>query len=379
MKKILVFALALFLVSCGGNKNPETPEEIREQIAEYKKEVEELNSKISDLQKELTQDTTGNGFRIPVSVKQLQPDTFRHFIEVNGSVEAVNAAYISSEINGQIRKIYVDEGDRVSAGDLLVKLNTNVIESSIEEVETSLELAETIYKRQKQLWEKNIGSEVEYLSAKNNKESLEQRLETLKAQLDMAEVKSPINGVVDEIYKNQGEIAIPGVQIMEVLNLENLYINADVSEAYITSVKKGEMVLLQFPSLTGMEMWVPVHRVGNVIKAANRTFTLQLKIKNRNSMIKPNMIAVVKINDYTSTQALTVPAIIIKQDLQGKYVYVARKKDNRTVAIKKYVNAGKSYEDETEITEGLQAGDRVIVKGYTQVSDGAPLEIRKSK
>ncbi|MBN1339942.1 MAG: efflux RND transporter periplasmic adaptor subunit [Bacteroidales bacterium] len=374
MRKLLLLATILVFGACGSS--PESQDEIKDQIAKYKKEVIDLNAKIAGLEEKLAVDSAGAGFAVPVYVAALELREFNHYIEANGSVEAVNMAFISPETGGQIDRIYVTEGQMVNQGDQLIKLNAAIVESSIEEVKTSLVLAKTVYERQKYLWDKKIGSEIEYLTAKNNMEALESRLNTLYAQSDMAAIKSPIDGIVDEIFMKEGELALPGMQVMQIVSLTDLYVNADVSEAYLANVSKGDAVLLEFPSLPGFSMEVPVFRVGNVIKEANRTFTLQLKIRNQNGMIKPNSLSVVKINDFSSDSALVVPSLVIKQDLKGSYVYVAARQSDNFRAQKKYIRTGKSYGEETMVVEGLDSGDQVIVSGYNQVSDGAPVAIK---
>jgi len=372
--KNLIFALSLGILAACSSKvdNPESNEEIKNQISEYKKQVVELNKKINALEKDLQSYSDESVQGTPVSIKELAFEEFNHFIEVNGVVEAINSAYISPEINGQVKQIYVKEGQHVKKGQLLLKINSSITESSIKEVETALELANTVYEKQKQLWEKNIGSELDYLQAKNNKESLESRLETLQAQIDMAMIKAPINGIIDEVMIKEGELAIPGVQMIQLVNLRDLYVNADVSEAYITKVKKGEMVVLEFPSYPDIVMNVPVHRTGNIVKSANRTFKVQLKIKNENDQIKPNVLARIKINDYTAENALLVSSLIVKQDLKGSYVFVA---NGDNLAKKVYIETGMSYMNLTMVTTGLSVGDRVIINGYNQVSNGSKLEI----
>ncbi|HPE57230.1 MAG TPA: efflux RND transporter periplasmic adaptor subunit [Bacteroidales bacterium] len=374
MKKLIYIVMVLSMAACssGSVDNPQTDEEILAKISEYKKEMADLNSKINELEEKLTVKASDNG--IPVKVQQLKYEIFKHFIEVNGTVEAVNEAYISPEINGQVQEIYVKEGQYVEKGTLLLKINSSITRSSINEVETSLDLARTVFNKQKELWDKNIGSEMDYLQAKNNVEALESRLETLQSQLDMAEIKAPISGIVDEVHVKEGELAIPGMQVIELVNLTNLYVNADVSEAYITSIHAGEEVVLDFPSYPDISMDVPVYRTGNIINEANRTFKVQLKVTNRDNMIKPNVIARIRINDYTLDEALLVPSIIIKKDMQGAYLYVVNNEDES--ARKVYVESGRSYKDQTVITSGLNAGDRVIVEGYNQVSNGSKIRVQ---
>ncbi|MEZ5084112.1 MAG: efflux RND transporter periplasmic adaptor subunit [Bacteroidales bacterium] len=373
MKKlIIIFAIAVISACSSKVDDINNAEEIENQISEYKKQVNDLNKKIIELEKELA-GMSEDIKSIPVAAKTLAFEPFNHYIEVNGTVEAINAAYISPEINGQIKEIYVKEGEYVNKGQLLIRINSNILENSINEVKTSLELAKTVFEKQKQLWDKNIGSEMDYLQAKNNKEALESKLQTLQAQLDLAMVKAPIDGIVDVVSVKEGELAIPGMQMVQIVNLNDLYVNADVSEAYLTKVKKGETVLLEFPSYPDVSMEVPVYRIGNTVKPANRTFEVQIKIKNTNGLIKPNVLAKIKIKDFSAKQALIVPSIIIKQDLQGTYVYKINPADK--VAEKVYIETGMSYLGNTMITNGLKQGDMVIVEGFNRISVGTKVNI----
>lgn len=374
MKKAFIFGLTLLLAACSSKVNtPETEGEIKEQISVYKKEIGILNNKIIELEKQLAELRGDINNGVPIAIEEIRPRTFNHFVEVNGTVEAINSAHISSEINGQIMEIFVKEGQRVVQGQKLIKLNSTITESSIQEVKTSLKLANTVYEKQKQLWEKNIGSEIDYLTAKNNKESLESKLKTLEAQAAMALIEAPISGIVDEVFVKDGELAIPGMQLIQLVNLTDLYVNADVSEAYLTKVKEGDMVWLEFPTYPDIAMKVPVYRTGNVVKPDNRTFKVQLKIKNKGIMIKPNVLAKIRINDYTAENSMIVPSLIIKQDMRGKYLYEVDKQNN--IAQKVYVETGMSYMDSTMVTKGVTEGDLVIIEGFNQVSDGSKVDI----
>jgi len=374
MKKLIFILVVAILASC---QSGDQAENIREKIKEKKNQVSQINHEIALLEKELIEltgyDSTQN---ILVRIDTIKPREFKHFFEASGSVESINEAFISPEISGQIREIFVKEGDRVSKGQYLVKLNTSVTDNTIEEVKTSLELAKTVFEKQKQLWEKQIGSEIQFLEAKNQKESLETRLKTLQAQLEMAIIKSPIDGIVDEIYQKEGELAIPGVQIMQLVNLSELYINADIAENYLPVIRKGDSVSVSFPSYPDIQLKVPIHRIGNVINPTNRTFNIQLKISNIESKLKPNILSIIKINDYSTEQAMLIPSILMKQDRKGSYIYQVISGSEKLIARKVYIEPGVSYQDQTEVNNGLNTGDIIITEGYNLVSDGSEIRIK---
>ncbi|MCF8331648.1 MAG: efflux RND transporter periplasmic adaptor subunit [Bacteroidales bacterium] len=372
-KKFILIALMGIFAACN---NEQSPEQIQQEINDKKKQISKLKQEVTKLENSLSNDSI---YAAPVNIKIIKPETFVHKIEVNGTVEAEQQANISPEINGQIKQIYVNEGQRVSKGRLLAELSTEVTRKSIQEIKTSLELARTTYKKQKKLWDQNIGSEIQYLQAKNQIESLESSLETMKAQLDMAKIKAPFSGIVDDIFMKVGDLAIPGTPVMNIVNLRQLNVNADISESYLSKIQAGDTVQISFPAYPGIKMKAPVFRTGNIIKPDNRTFKVQVNITNIKEKLKPNIISVLRINDYTNHQAFIVPSIIIKKDMKGDFLFVAEEDDNGVlIAEKRYVETGKSYKNKSEIIGGLSENDRVIVDGYNMVSSGSNIEIKNS-
>jgi RND family efflux transporter MFP subunit len=371
--------MVLFIVFTGAcSQQQRNQEELKKQIKEKKEAINKLSVEVSKLEQQLLADTSSNSSKIyntPVVVKIMKPVFFEHFITVNGNVEARENAFISSETSGQIETIHVSEGQRVSKGQLLVTLNTDVIRNNIKEVKTNLQLATELYQKQKDLWDQHIGSELQYLQAKNNMESAQARLNTLQSQLDMALISAPFSGVVDDIMKKEGELAIPGVQLLELVNLDKLVIYAQVSEKYLNDVKKGEMVQVEFPAFPSVNREVPVVRTSQVINEQNRTFDVELNLDNHNEMLKPNLIATVRINDFQTDSAFVVPSIIIKEDIKGKFLFIAEGQGENTIAVKKYVVTGMSSDDQTMLKSGVNSGDRVITQGYNLVSDGGLVQI----
>lgn len=375
MKKIIFILVIAFLTGCASS---DIDQGKREELKNLNAELVNIQTKISQLEKELGTSAKANDEQIvavAVDTKELKAEAFNHYFEVSGSIEAAKSAFISPELNGQIQKIYVEEGQRVKKGELLAKLSTSVIESNISGVETSLNLATVVFEKQQKLWDKKIGSEIDYLTAKNTKEGLEDQLAILNAQLDLASIKAPFDGIIDEIFQKEGDLAIPGMQLMQLVNLKRIFINADVAETYLPVIKKGEMVEVSFPVFPEIKLTEPIYRISNVIDPQNRTIKMQLRIKNQKEMLKPNGMAIIRINDFSSEQALVVPSIIIKQDMSGSFLYVAKKENDNWVARKKYVKAGVSYLDQSLIEEGLTIGERVIVAGYNQISDGTIVKI----
>ncbi len=370
MKKISILALAVLMMSC--NNNP--AEKKREELLKYRQQAVALENKIAQLENEMALDSAGNGSGtnyVLVELKNLQWEPFSHFIEVSGEVEMAREAFISSEMNGQIETIHVREGARVKKGQLLVSLNTDVVQSSMDEVKTALDLAEKLYEKQKELWDQNIGSEIQYLQAKNSYESAKSRLNTLKAQMEMSLVRAPFEGIVDRIYRKEGELAVPGVQLLQLVNLDQMIIRAQVSESYLSQVRAGEPVEVRFPSYPDKIIDLPIYRTGNVIDEKSRTFEIEMRMENQDGRIKPNQMAVVRIRDFASPQALVIPSVIIKRDIRGLYVYVATKDEKNILrARKSYITTGLSYEDQTMVSSGLAPGQKVIVSGYNMVSDG---------
>jgi len=374
MRNILWIALALGVVSCA----PDGVNEKKEKLRKYKEQVSEFNQKIETLQMELDSSSTEESVKnnsVAVEVKKIKPEVFASYFEATGKVEAVRDAYISPEVNGQVSEILVERGDLVDKGDLMIRLNTDVTRNNIEEVKTNLALAEKVFEKQKSLWEKEIGSEMQYLEARNRKESLEARLATLESQLKMAYIYASFPGIIEEINIKQGEIASPGMRLIRLVNLNELRITSDVSEAFMENVEKGDAVQIKFPSLPGDTLIEKVSRIGSVIDPVTRTFKVEVLTKNRNHRLKPNMLSSIKIQDYLDRDAMLVPSIILKDDFKGTFLFKLEESDDGPVAVKTYVDQGRTVQDMTKIKRGIDIGDRVITKGYNLVTDGARVRI----
>ena len=370
INQLTAVILVVILASCSAGNAGNEEQSKQEQLKEYKEQVTDLEKKIAKIEAEIK--STAEVEKVEVVVSKLKPQKFEHFIEVTGSVEADQELNVSPEGSGKIMDIKVKEGQRVTKGTVLAILNAEPIERNIEEVKINLELAKTTYNRQNNLWDQNIGSEMQMLQAKSSKESLEKQLESLTAQKDMSIIKAPVDGIIDVIYQKQGQIASSQIPFARLVNIDKVKVYADVAESYLTKIKKGDDVFVTFPAI-GKDVETKIQMIGNYIDPNNRTFRIRLDLQNKNKMIKPNLDAVVKIRDYVAENAIVIPSLLIKEDFRGKYTFIAQSENNQLVAKKVYVKTGVSNNNMTEVREGLKPGTQIVSEGFSQVMDGSPL------
>jgi len=376
MKEPSILLLTALIFACGSPNETGTLVELRAQRDSLKAVYTEIGNQISDLQDQIDDEDTTVIKRIPlVSVEQLERRTFEHFFEVHGSVETKKNVTIHAEIPAEIKQIKVEVGQRVNSGQTLAILDTEVIQGNIDEVKTAYSLANTIYERQKKLWNQKIGSELQYLEVKSRKESLEQKVETLKATLGKAVVTAPFSGIVDEIFMKEGEIGNPMIPLLRLVNIDNIYIMADVSEDYINRVKKGTEVEVNFPALN-LSYTGTVNRSGSFIKPNNRTFKVYVDLSNEDGLMKPNLLAILKIKDFQKDSAVIVSTNAIQQDAQGnEFLFITKTTGDKKFAQKVAVVSGVSYDKETLIVEGLDGNEELILKGARGIKDGQEIKI----
>jgi RND family efflux transporter MFP subunit len=375
MNHLAVIVSVVILASCapGNAGNDDGDGKSKQvQLAEYKQQAHELKLKIDELEKEIKASAKVEYTEVVVS--DIVPRKFEHFIEVTGKVEADAEIDISPESSGQILEIRVKEGQQVAKGTVLATMNTGPIDRTIEQTEVNLQMAETTFERQKNLWEQNIGSEMQFLQAKSNKEALEKQLENLQSQKDMSIIKAPLDGIIDVIYQKKGQIAGPQAPFARLVNLDKIKVYADVAEPYLTKIKKGDEVFVSFPAIDQNRV-TTVQMIGNYIDPNNRTFRIRLDIQNKGNLIKPNMDAVVKLRDYAAEDALVIPSLLVKEDFKGQYTFIAESSDSGTLTAKKvYIKTGVSDNNMTEVQEGLTPGMKIISSGFSQVVDGSAIK-----
>lgn len=376
---ILGLIVVLFLAACGGNEAPKTLEGKKALLQQKKSNLLTLNKEIESLQAEITEmdPTAKDQIKVvPVSTTELLPGKFQHFVKVQGTVEANKNVLVSPQAGGRITKIYVREGQRVGRGTSLAQIDDAIMRRSMEEVHTQLELATIMFDKQSRLWEQEIGTEVQYLTAKSQKESLERRLKTLEEQLKLSKVRSPISGTVDEIMPKVGETVAPGMPAFRVVNPSDLSLTAQLAESYVPYIRKGDLVKVNFPTLN-KSYEAKVSLVGQSIDPLGRTFRVEVKLPN-DPILKSNMFGEISINDRSVEEAITIPQSIVQKSEQGDFVFVAEQKDGKWNAVRRIIESGLAYDGVVEVTSGLSANEKLVTTGYKGLSNGQIISFNES-
>ena len=369
LKKItLLVVMAAVAASCGNSDNSPLGKKKKE-LAKLKEERKSLNSKITKLELEINElDTNYQSKAKLVNVEKVVLKSFTNYIEVMGKIDAEQNTNVSTEIPGTIKRILVQPGQSVSVGQTLGEIDNTVSEIAMNELKQQIDFAKTLFEKQKNLWEQKIGSEVQYLTAKNNYEGLQKRLATMNQQLGLARIKSPISGIVDEVYAKVGQTVAPGIPCFRIVNSNKMKIKANVAESYAGKIKPGNKVKLFFPDLNQHSEGT-VSYTSRVIDPINRAFNVEIPLTS-NGDYKPNMMAQIKIIDYTNEKAIVVPVNTIRTIGDESFVMVAVEKKGLTHAMKRKVTLAMTYNGQTEITSGLVEGDNLITLGYQDLEEG---------
>lgn len=362
----ILFVSALVACSTTGDKKAE--------LEKLKKEQNEIKEKIKKLEAELKVSTSTPDKQKLVAITEMQPTIFNHYIEVQARVEGDEDVMLTPESAGTITALNVKPGDKVFAGQVMAVIDDKLIRQGMSELQSQLDLAVEIYNRQKNLWDQKIGSEVQFLQTKTNKEALERKMGSLREQLSMTRIKSPINGTVDEVRIKIGQTVAPGIPSIRVVNLSSLKVRGELAESYISKVSKGNDAIIYFPDIK-KEIVTKVDYSGNRIDPINRTFNAEVRLKEKSADIRPNMVSILKIIDYSNPAAFVIPLAVIQKSSDGDFVYVAEKVNGKLIAKRKAVKQGLVYNGTAEILSGLLAGDMVITTGYQTIIEGDPIQL----
>lgn len=381
---ILIAAFILILNACS---NPEGQDvldrtslddirakrtELKAQEAKLLEKIEEMDSLIASLDKNK---------RLPlITVKNIKKETFNHFIELQGNVQTKNNLILYPEFSGQLVGVKVKEGDRVAKGQVLAIINDGGLSQQRAQIEVQLNLAKTTYEKQERLWKKNIGSEMDYLQAKANYEGQSEAMNQLNAQISKTKIRAPFSGTIDEVISEKGSMVSPGMTpVMRIVNNSKMYVEIDVPESHLKNIRNGSLVEIEIPVLD-QTFQSEIRSVGSFVNPANRTFKVEVAIPNKSGMIKPNLNAKVKINDYNNVEAILITQNLISEDSKGReYVYVVKDKtEDEGISEKVFISTGLTSGDYIEVKEGLNEGHQIVVEGARAIREGQKVKIKNS-
>jgi membrane fusion protein (multidrug efflux system) len=389
MKHIYTILLSTILfASCGGGSNKTVEDiiatndlvEIRQKKSTLDAEQQVLVFQLKQLESKIKELDPQS--KIPlITMFSAKEAIFIHYLELQGSVNTKQNLVIYPEFSGILTRVYVKEGQQVSKGEILANIDDGGLDQQVEQLQLQADLAKTTFERQDRLWSQKIGSEIQYLQAKATYESQQKLVNQLKQQIAKTIVRAPFSGTIDDVITDQGSVVASGqTPLFRIVNLEDMYIETDVPERYVSNVTPGKEVLVEFPVL-GSKIDGKIRQAGNFINPANRTFKIEVAVPNKDKSIKPNLTAKLKINDYTSNKAILIPQSIISENAEGQqYVYtITDKNDNKATAKHVIIETGKTQGDYIEVLSGLKNGDEIIHEGARSVQDGQEVKILVSE
>lgn len=387
MKNLYVTVLiTLLLISCGNNKKLSVNEILAtNDIAQIKSKKTEISTKQQALSAELKKlndkiDALDVNKNMPLITTYLvKEEVFTHFIELQGNVQTKQNILIYPEMPGILQSVFVTEGQNVSKGQILARIDDGGMSQQMAQLEANAQLAKTTYERQKRLWDQKIGSEIQFLQTKTSFEAQQSAVKQLKSQLTKATIRAPFSGVIDAIFKERGTVVAPGpgAEIFRIINLSNMYIETEVPETYIGSITKDKTVEVNFPVL-GETLSSKIRQVGNFINPNNRSFKIEIDVPNLKGNVKPNLTAKLKLNDYISKNAVLIPQSIISENSKGEqFIYIVKdkKENNEAVTERLIIETGKTQGDFIEVTKYLAANAEIIMEGARSVTNGQVVKV----
>ena len=384
-KTILLTVFSIVLLSCGGDKKNSTEaiiesgnlEQLRLKRSEIVKSADELSKELKKIDDAISL-VDENHKETLITTITAKDTVFKHYLELQAEVQTKENLVVNSQLGGILEQLIVKEGQRVSKGQTLGRVDDGGLSQQLSQLEIQATLAKTTFERQKNLWDQKIGSEIQFLQAKSAFEGQNKAVQQLKKQIAKTVIQAPFSGVIDEIISEKGSVVGPGTPILRIINLGNMYLEADVPEKHINTIKRGTEVIVNFPMLNET-IKTTISLVNNNINPANRSFKVQVQVPNKSGLIKPNLSSKLNINDYSNKNVITVPLSIISENAEGEqYLYIAEKSsDNKTRAKKIIIQTGKSQGDYIEILEGISDGDLIIKEGARSVKDGQIVSIIK--
>ena len=384
MKHIFIIALSTLLLASCGNKEESVAtllegndlEKLRAKKSALDEQYNALGDELKQLEAKIKELDPLE--KVPlITTFTVQDTVFNHFVELQGNVSTKKNLVLFPEYSGVLTRVHVKEGQKVGKGQLLASIDDGGLSQQLSQMQIQADLAKTTFERQERLWNQKIGSEIQYLQAKSNYEAQERAIGQMRQQIAKTSVRAPFSGTIDDVITEQGSMVMPGqTQLFRIVNLDEMYVETDVPERYISNVTKDKMVEVEFPIL-GKSMEAKVRQAGDFINPANRTFRVEIGIDNKDRSIKPNLTAKLKINDYTNENALLIPQSIISENAAGEqYVYVIAEKNGENAKAKRVIiETGKTQGDLIEVLSGFESGAEIIEEGARSVRDGQEVKI----
>ena len=348
---------------------------IREKRAALSQERNAIDATIDQLDQALAKMNTNTSLPLVAAI-QAQPALFEHFVSLQGSVKTLQNVLVYPEMPAILKSIAVRKGQRVRKNDLLALLDDGGLAAQFEQAKSQLALAKTVFERQERLWKQEIGSEIQYLQAKTNFESAQSAVAALEMQYNKSFVRAPFDGLVDQVFKEPGVFVSPGqgAELFRIVNLDEVYLEVDVPESHVATVKKGTKALVYLGALA-TEIEAEVSQRSNVINPSNRSFKIEVALPNKEGAIKPNLTATVQLNDYSKEAAILVLQSIVSENAEGQqYCFVLRQEGDTYFAERRIVQTGKTQGDFIEVLGGITTGELLITEGAKKVTDGQQVQ-----
>lgn len=315
------------------------------------------------------------GNYVYVETEEVKFKPFITYISLIGVAKPYQKADVAYDEGGKIRSFLKDKGSYVNEGDVIAEIENSVLKANLDAAKAQYDMAEMNFKKQEQIYNEKVTSELQYLNAKYERDAAKANYELIKSRYEKTFVKAPFSGIVDLKYIEEGEFAAPGAPIVSLVSMDRIKIEAGAPENYVGDIKPGDNVKIIFNDLGGETFEEKISYVGSSINADNRTFPVEIIINNRNRKIKPELNAVVKIEKSQFDNAAIVPEEVIDKTDLGNVLFV----EENGVAKMKVVEVSSRYENKAAITEGLSEGDNIILVGYQNLVDGEKVKVLEER
>lgn len=375
-KIVLILGFVLATIASCEQKDPLVAK--KEELKSQKAELQKIKLKITELEKELSaldpDFAKKNRKATLITTKNVELRKFEHYVEVSGAVKSRKNVLVSAENMGNINRVLAKEGHEVKKGQLILDMDTELYQRNLDQLETEYALARTMFEKQSNLWNQNIGTEVQYLESKNRKESIERQIANIKTQISKSKIRAPFAGTIESVFVKEGEMAQMGSPLVRIVNHRDMYIKADLSESLIGQFNKGDKVVIHFPSID-KTIESKISSVGQIIDEMNRTFSIEALLPLTSFTIKPNLLAVVKLKDFEKYNAVVIPSKLIQKDNRGDFVFITEEASDELIAKKMQIKRGVTYKNNTMIDEGLSGKEILIDEGFRNVAAGSKLKV----